>query len=114
MLRGLLLTESASDCTGSCTCSGLSLAALLLGRRKISLLLLGFGALPQELGHAHIQKLGRAVVSAAMLGRQQVGPLNPLWGGGLASSRPGRGLPRASCRAPRSSRRPAHSPPEGC
>lgn len=114
MLRGLLLTESASDCTGSCTCSGLSLAALLLGRRKISLLLLGFGALPQELGHAHIQKLGRAVVSAAVLGRQQVGPLNPLWGGGLASSRPGRGLPRASCRAPRSSRRPAHSPPEGC
>lgn len=91
-----------------CKCAGFSLAGLLLGREKIFLPAagggsscpwvgcgqwaphstrvvslcpywnVGLGALAQALGHT----LGRAAVSAATLGKQQVPPLNLLWGGG--------------------------------
>ncbi|XP_044939113.1 uncharacterized protein LOC106006601 [Mustela putorius furo] len=111
LLRGtarLLLAESPLDRAGSRKCAGFSLAGLLLGREKnlpsrcrgggscpwvggelwaphstrvVSLRPywnVGLGALAQALGHT----LGRAAVSAATLGKQQVPPLNLLWGGG--------------------------------
>lgn len=62
----------------------------------------GLGALAQELGHA------------PTLGGQQVPPLNPLWGGGwLLPGQVGGHSALASCRAPRCTRRAAHSPPGG-